>query len=456
MELKPHIFREYDVRGVADVDLDPDVARLLGRAYATFFTRHHGVGKILVGRDCRLSGPALTAALIDGLLQGGMHVLDIGQVATPVQYFSIFHADGGGGIQVTGSHNPPDHNGFKISFGKTTLHGPQIQELLQIAQGGDFVTGPGTVQTLDVTEAYLTALQARLAPLGRPLKVVVDGGNGMGGPYAVALLGRMGCQVVGQYVEPDGHFPNHHPDPTVEKNVEALIQRVAAEKADVGLAFDGDADRIGVVDDQGTIMWGDRLMILYSRSVLKDVPGAAIVAEVKCSQTLYDDIKQRGGTAIMWKAGHSLIKAKMKEADAMLGGEMSGHIFFRHRFYGFDDAIYAAGRLVELLSLQNKPLSALLADVPVTYATPEIRVDCPEELKFRLVSAAVEHFRARHPVVDVDGVRVQFPDGWGLIRASNTQPILVLRFEAQDPKRLEEIQQYMTAELTSLRTSLTA
>jgi phosphomannomutase/phosphoglucomutase len=454
MELKPHIFREYDVRGVYGQDLDADVARTLGRAYATFFVKHGGKGKLMVGRDCRVSGPTLHAALIEGLLAGGMSVMDIGQVATPVQYFSIFHADAAGGIMVTGSHNPPDHNGFKISFGKTTLHGHEIQELLKIAQGRDWVSGTGTLESLDVTEAYLTALLGRLRPLKRKPKVVVDGGNGMGGPYAMALLGRMGCEVIGQFIEPDGRFPNHHPDPTVEKNVQPLIDRVRKEKADLGVAFDGDSDRIGVVDNEGTILWGDKLMILYARNVLAEEPGAAVVGEVKCSQTLYDDIAAKGGKPVMWKAGHSLIKAKMKETGALLGGEMSGHIFFKHRFYGFDDAIYAAGRLVEIFSHSDRSISQLLSDVPVTFATAEIRVDCPEELKFRLVSRAVEHFRKKHDVVDVDGVRVKFPDGWGLIRASNTQPILVLRFEAQTAARRDEIQKYMETELSALRAAL--
>jgi phosphomannomutase/phosphoglucomutase len=454
VELKPHIFREYDVRGVVHVDMDETTAETLGRAYATFFVRHGGSGKIVVGRDCRLSGPALTEALVGGLLKGGMEVMDVGEVATPVQYFSIFHTDAAGGIQVTGSHNPPDHNGFKISFGKTTLHGTEIQELYQIAQKGDFVSGQGRRQAFDVTNAYVTALLGRLRILPRPLKVVVDGGNGMGGPYAVNLLERMGCQVVAQFCDPDGRFPNHHPDPTVEKNVKPLIERVLGEQADLGIAFDGDADRIGVVDNRGSILWGDRLMILYARNVLREVPGAAIVGEVKCSQTLYDDIAKHGGKPIMWKAGHSLIKAKMREVNALLGGEMSGHIFFRHRYFGFDDAIYSAGRLVELLSFSSQSLRDMLSDVPVTYATPEIRVDCEEGSKFRLVRNAVEHFRKSHDVVDVDGVRVKFPDGWGLIRASNTQPILVLRFEATSAARRDEIQRYMERELAELRKGL--
>jgi phosphomannomutase/phosphoglucomutase len=454
MELKPHIFREYDVRGVAGTDLDDEVAERIGRAYATFFVAHKGQGRIMVGRDCRLSSPTLQAALIKGLLKGGMQVINIGQVATPTQYFSIFHGDAAGGIMVTGSHNPPDHNGFKISFGKTTLHGTEIQELLRVAQAGKFSEGQGHVEDMDVTEAYLTALQCRLRPLKRKLKVVVDGGNGMGGPYAVKLLERMGCTVIGQFIEPDGKFPNHHPDPTVEKNVEPLIARVRKEKADLGLAFDGDADRIGVVDNEGTILWGDKLMILYARNVLAEMPGASIVGEVKCSQTLYDDIAKHGGKPVMWKAGHSLIKAKMKELDAQLGGEMSGHIFFRHRFFGFDDAIYAAGRLVELVSHSTQSVSQLLADVPVTFATPEIRMDCPEEIKFKLVAKAIEHFKKKHDVVDVDGVRVTFSDGWGLIRASNTQPILVLRFEAQSAQRCQEIQKFMEGELAQLRAGM--
>jgi len=454
MELKPYIFREYDIRGVVGKDMDASTALIIGQAYGTFFNQRGGKGKVVVGRDCRVSGPEMRDALVKGLLSTGVDVLSVGEVATPVQYFSIFHTDAAGGIQVTGSHNPPDHNGFKISWGKTTLHGHEIQELLKIAQAGKFATGQGTYQEIDVTEAYLTALHGRLKTLPRKLKVVVDGGNGMGGEYATALLTRMGCEVIGQFLKPDGRFPNHHPDPTVEENVQPLIDRVLKEKADLGVAFDGDADRIGVVDDKGNILWGDKLMILYSRDVLREVPGAAIVGEVKCSQTLYDDIAKHGGKPIMWKAGHSLIKAKMKEVDAMLGGEMSGHIFFRHRFYGFDDAIYSAGRLVELLAHSTQTISQMLADVPVTSSTPELRMDCPEEIKFKLVKAAQDHFKKKHEVNDVDGVRVQFPDGWGLIRASNTQPILVLRFEANSEKRRDEIRAYMEKELGEVRKSL--
>jgi phosphomannomutase/phosphoglucomutase len=454
MELKSHIFREYDVRGVAGTDLDEGVAETLGRAYATLFRRRGLQGKVVVGRDCRVSSPVLREGLVRGLVASGMEVLDVGMVATPVQYFALHHVDAAGGIQVTGSHNPPDHNGFKIALGKSTVHGEDIQELRRLAQAGPFVSGEGTVQHLEVTEAYLTAVLGRLRPVGRTLRVVVDAGNGMGGPYAVPLLERMGCTVITQFCDPDGTFPHHHADPTVVENMEPLARRVREEKADLGVAFDGDADRIGVVDETGTILWGDKLLVLYARDVLREVPGATIIGEVKCSQTLYDDIARHGGRPIMWKAGHSLIKSKMKEEGALLAGEMSGHMFFRHRYLGFDDAIYSAGRLVEILSRQDRTLSQLLSDVPVTHATPEIRMDCPEHLKFKLVAKAVEHFRRGHDVVDVDGARVKFPDGWGLVRASNTQPILVLRFEAQTAERLAEIRAYMEKEIQALRAGM--
>ncbi len=363
---------------------------------------------------------------------------------------AYFHTDGG--VQITGSHNPPEYNGFKISMGGGTLHGDEIRHLAEIIESEKYADGRGVTCSVDTVRPYFLEMLENLRLGKRKLKVVVDAGNGTAGPFGPELYRALGCEVVELFCDMDATFPNHHPDPTVEENMVDLQKAVKKHKADLGIAFDGDGDRIGVVDDRGEIIWGDRLMILFAREVLKDRPGAAvIVGEVKCSQTLYDDIAKHGGKLIMWKAGHSLIKAKMKETKAELAGEMSGHIFFKHKFYGFDDAIYAGGRLLEILSSTKQPLSKLLLDVPKTYATPELRVDCTEEEKFALVKRAQDHFRKTHEIVDVDGVRILFKDGWGLIRASNTQPILVLRFEAQTEKRLKEIRSFVEGELKSLR-----
>jgi phosphomannomutase/phosphoglucomutase len=356
---------------------------------------------------------------------------------------------------ITGSHNPPEYNGMKVGVGRTTLYGEGIQDLLRLVQAGTFASGAGTVTAHDIVTPYQDYVAGNLQLGPRRLKVVLDAGNGTGG-IAAPIFRRLGLEVVPLYLEPDGRFPNHHPDPTVEKNLEDLKRQVLASGADLGIAYDGDADRVGAVDERGQVLWGDQLMILFSRAILAERPGAAIVGEVKCSFTLYDDIARRGGRAIMWKAGHSLIKAKMKEEHAELAGEMSGHIFFGHRWLGFDDGIYSSGRLLELLSRTPAPLSSLLADVPRTFSTPELRVDCPEEKKFELVRRAQAWFKERHQAITVDGVRVVFPDGWGLVRASNTQPILVLRFEATSAARLAEIRQLVEGVVSRLLAELGA
>jgi phosphomannomutase/phosphoglucomutase len=350
---------------------------------------------------------------------------------------------------ITGSHNPPDYNGMKIGVGKTTLYGEAIQEIRRLVEAGAFATGAGAVTSHDIVTPYQDYVVKNLRPGPRRLKVVADAGNGTGG-VAVPIFQRLGWEVVPLFLEPDGRFPNHHPDPTVEKNLEHLKRKVLETGADLGVAWDGDADRVGAVDEQGRVLWGDQIMILFARAILAEEPGAAIVGEVKCSFTLYDDIARHGGRPIMWKAGHSLIKAKMKEEHAALAGEMSGHIFFANRWLGFDDGVYSAGRLLELLSRTEAPLSALLADVPRTFSTPELRVDCPEEKKFEVVRRAQEFFAARYQAVTVDGVRVVFPDGWGLVRASNTQPLLVLRFEATTEARLQEIERLVRGKVDEL------
>lgn len=453
-QVNPVVFREYDIRGVAGTDLTEETVGLVARALGTM-VREAGGSRVVVGRDVRLSGPAFHRAAVAGLTSTGCDVVDLGVVPTPLTYFAAQTLDVHGLCMVTGSHNPPEYNGMKIGVGKTTLYGDAIQEIRRRVEREAFATGQGTVTPHDIVTPYQAYVAGNLRLGARRPKVVVDAGNGTGG-VAVPIFERLGLEVVPLFVEPDGRFPNHHPDPTVEKNLEHLKAKVLETGADLGIAYDGDSDRVGAVDEKGQVLWGDQLMILFARDILRERPGAAIVGEVKCSFTLYDDIARRGGRPIMWKAGHSLIKAKMKEEHAELAGEMSGHIFFGHRWLGFDDGIYASGRLVELVSRSAAPLSSLLADVPRTWSTPELRVDCPEELKFELVRRAQEHFSSGYQAITVDGVRVVFADGWGLVRASNTQPILVLRFEATTEARLAEIRALVEGEVGRLLRELGA
>ncbi len=441
MKINPQIYREYDIRGVVDKDLTPEIVRRLGQGFGTYMTRlDHS--ELVVGRDGRLSSKAFSEALTEGLISTGCHIVDIGLCPTPVYYFSIFHLDKEGGMMVTGSHNPPEFNGFKVSVGKSTIFGEEIRKLGRLTEKGDFSTGRGNLSRKESLRPYQDYLQKNIR-LEKKLKVVIDAGNGTAGAVAGPLLKSLGCEVEELFCEVDGRFPNHFPDPTIPGNLKDLIDRVKKIGADVGIGYDGDADRIGVVDDRGSIIWGDQLMILFAREILKDNRGATFVAEVKCSQNLFADIEKHGGKAIMWKTGHSLIKEKMKEEKALLGGEMSGHIFFAHRYFGYDDAIYASCRLIELLSKTDKKLSQLLDDVPKTMITPEIRVECPDEIKFNVVEKVKEVLRKDYPMIDVDGVRVQFEGGWGLVRASNTQPALVLRFEALTQDRLNKIKTFV-------------
>jgi len=437
--MNPAIFREYDIRGIADQDYDVEFARLLGRAYATYVA-DQGVKRVTVGRDCRLTSNKYADALKDGLRAGGLDVVDLGMTPTPLLYYSLHHLEVDGGIQVTGSHNPPDHNGFKICVGKVSIHGEEIQVLRRIIESGKFREAPrGSEEHYAIIPPYQDELIKQFGTLPRRLKVVVDSGNGAAGPVAPRIIAAIGCDSHDIFSDADGRFPNHHPDPTVEENMADLIATVAKDKADLGIAFDGDADRVGLVDQHGRILWGDEMLVLFARDILAERPGAVIVSEVKCSQRLYDDIEKRGGKGIMWKAGHSLLKAKMRETKAALGGEMSGHIFFADRYYGYDDAIYAACRMLEVVAKSGKTLAELLADLPPAVNTPEIRVDCPDALKFAIADKAKEKFRqAGYDLIDIDGVRVKFADGWGLIRASNTQPILVMRFEASTAAKLAE------------------
>ena len=437
MKINPQIYREYDIRGVVDRDLTQEVVKKLGQGFGTQMV-NLGRKELVVGRDGRLSSKPFSEALIQGILSTGCNVVDIGLCPTPVYYFSLFHFDKDGGIMVTGSHNPPEFNGFKVSVGKSTLFGEAIQNLGRLIEHGEFATGTGSLSQAEIIRHYQDYIKSNIQ-LQKRRRVVIDAGNGTAGPVAGPLLRDLGCEVDGLYCEIDGRFPNHFPDPTIPENLKDLIERVKKTGADAGIGYDGDADRIGVVDDAGNIIWGDQLMILFAREILKNKKGATFVGEVKCSQNLFDDIERHGGKAIMWRTGHSLIKEKMKEEKAALGGEMSGHIFFADRYLGFDDAIYASCRLLEILSRTEKKLSHLLEDVPKTFITPEIRVACTDEIKFKVVEKVKEELRKDYAIIDVDGVRVKFDDGWGLVRASNTQPVLVLRFEALSEKRLQEI-----------------
>jgi phosphomannomutase / phosphoglucomutase len=435
------IFREYDIRGVVGRDLTPSLAEQIGLAYGTRAVRA-GAKSVAIARDGRTSAIEMRDALIHGVTACGLDVMDIGVCPTPLLYFALFTLPVGGGVMITASHNPPEYNGFKLSIGQASLHGAEIQALKDDIDHGRYDTAKirGEVSQQAIIPSYLAYIKQAFGKVGADrIRLVVDCGNGMGGLVGPEALRLLGSQVTAMYEEVDGRFPNHDPDPTVVANLQDLIAKVREIGADLGVAYDGDADRIGVVDERGEILWGDKLMVLFARDILKEKPGATIISEVKASQTLYDDVAKHGGRPIMWKTGHSLIKAKMKEEGAVLAGEMSGHMFFADRYFGYDDAIYASCRLIEILVKEGKTLSSLLSDLPHTVATPEIRVECPDEIKFQVVEAARKELAQQFKTIDIDGVRVLFPEGWGLIRASNTQPALVLRFEARSETGLEYI-----------------
>jgi phosphomannomutase/phosphoglucomutase len=446
MQVPTHAFREYDIRGIADRDLTDGVARGIGRAFATILGAGEHRTRVAVGRDCRLSSERLFAALVDGLTRGGAHVVDVGIGPTPMLYASVHALGTEGGVMITGSHNPGDENGFKMMRGKASFFGGDIQTLRKLVEEERFAPAqaPGDVERVDMQERYVEMVTRDIRLARKDVRFVVDAGNGAGGPLALACMRKLGLSPDPLFCEMDGRFPNHHPDPTVPSNLDALVARVAKTGARVGIAYDGDADRLGAVDANGDIVWGDKLMILFSRALLAEKPGAAILGEVKCSQTLYDDIAKHGGRPVMWKTGHSLIKTKMKEEGALLAGEMSGHLFFSDRYYGYDDAIYASLRLLEILARDPRTLSEMLADVPRTFATPEIRVECPDAIKFDVVAAVRSHYRASGlSVIDIDGARISLgterEPAWGLVRASNTGPVLVMRFEATSPARRDQI-----------------
>jgi len=448
--LKPTIFREYDIRGIADVEmLTPDV-ELLGKAMGTYLQQTAGTD-INLGRDVRLSGDRLHDALLAGLMSTGCQVTDLGVVPTPLLYYSVYHRHNQGGVMITGSHNPSDYNGFKTMAGKTTIFGDEIQKILRILQTGQFATGQGSVQPYDIVTPYVDEIAQQFSNLQRRVKVVVDAGNGTAGPVMRRLLAKLNIDAVELFFEPDGRFPNHHPDPTVPENLAQLSAAVREHKAELGIAFDGDTDRIGAVDEHGNVVYGDMLLLIYAREILSRKPGSTFIGEVKCSQVMYDQIAKLGGRPVMYKTGHSLIKSKMKEEHAELAGEMSGHMFFADRYYGYDDAIYGACRLIEIVANAGRPLSAQVEGLPKMVSTPELRADCPDEKKFAIVSRLVERFKKSHKTIDVDGIRVIFDQGWGLVRASNTQPVLVMRFEAETDAFLAEYRRTVESALEEVR-----
>ncbi len=447
--MNKEIFREYDIRGGVEKDLTDDVVKNIAKAVGAYMVER-GKKNASIGRDCRLSSDHFRDLVVEGMVESGLDVIDLGVVPTPLFYYSLFNLEVDGGIMITGSHNPGDQNGFKVAYGKSTLFGEEIQNIRKLIEEKRFVRGAGSVREYKtIVEDYYNFLRNNIS-LNKNFNVVIDAGNGTGGVVALPIMKEMGQNVTGLFCEMDGHFPNHHPDPTVEKNIVTLRKTVLDTKADVGIGYDGDADRIGVIDNEGNIIWGDYLMIILARDVLRQHKGATFVSEVKCSQNLYEDVQKHGGFPIMWKAGHSLIKQKMKETGALLGGEMSGHIFFADKFFGYDDAIYASLRLLEIMGNGDKPLSEYLKDVPKMYSTPEIRIDCPDDVKFHVVKKLTEYYKSRYKVIDIDGVRVVLDEGWGLVRPSNTGPILVLRFEAVSADALERIQKMVMNDLTGI------
>ena len=435
--MNPEIYREYDIRGVIGEDIKENELIVLGKGFGTYFNRS-GKRRIVLGRDCRLSSPKIREEVTEGLISTGCNVVDVGICPTPALYFAIRHLKADGGIMITASHNPPDYNGFKVCSGFDTIYGEEIQKLGRLIEEGDFSIGKGEYSLYEIVGPYIDTIRwdIKITP---GMKIGFDAGNGTVGPVGVRILKSFGCVVHDLYCDMDGSFPNHDPDPTVVDNMRDLIEEVRRYNLDLGIGVDGDGDRIGVIDSSGNIVFGDMLLLIFARDILVAHPGATIISEVKSSDRLYKDIEAHGGNAIMWKTGHSLIKDKMKKSKALIAGEMSGHMFFADRYFGYDDAIYASCRLLEIVSRTGKSIDQLLEDVPKSYSTPEIRVECPDAKKFELVDRLKDEFSKQYKIIDVDGVRIVFDDGWGLVRASNTQPALVLRFESQSKERLDEI-----------------
>jgi phosphomannomutase/phosphoglucomutase len=446
--MNPGIFREYDIRGIAGKDILEEDAKIIGRAFGTLLQRQSRK-TVSVGRDCRQTSENFSAHFISGILSTGCDVVDIGVCPTPVLYFSIQHLNLEGGAMVTASHNPPEYNGFKLMSGEDSIHSQGLQDVRLLIEANDFVEGQGRVIQKDVITPYKEFLVENIK-IKHPLRIGIDAGNGTGGITALPVLKQLGCEVHDIYCDLDGTFPNHEADPTQKKNLLDLIGLVREKSLDLGVGYDGDADRIGVVDKNGNVIYGDQLMVIYAREILQRNPGATFISEVKCSMVMYEDIRKHGGKAIMWRTGHSLIKKKMKEENAALAGEMSGHMFFKDRYLGFDDALYATCRLLEIMADTGLGVDELIKDLPKTFTTPELRVDCPDHIKFKVVAKIVKEFKAKMEVIDIDGLRAVYEDGWGLVRASNTQPALVLRFEALTEERLAEIRNEIESALKAI------
>jgi len=439
MKVNPNMFRPADIRGrISKGELNLDSVELVAKAYGTFL-RKRGIDKVVVGYDSRPSSKSFNEAVVEGLLSTGCNVIELGMLLTPIVYWAQYHLQSEGAVMITGSHNPPEWNGFKLAKGYSyTISGEEVQEIRRIIEDAAFDKGRGSYQEEPVVEAYFQDTLSR-SQISKSLKLIVDCGNGTAGAFAPNLLARTGCDVVELYCDIDPSFPHHFPDPAIVEHNRDLIERVRQDKADLGLSFDGDGDRLGVIDDQGNTVWADQLLVVWSREIIQSQPGAKIVFDVKCSQVLADEIKRAGGVPVMWRTGNSFIKQKCKEVNAPLGGEMSGHLFFADRYYGFDDSLYSALRLLETLSRHDKALSEVLADIPHYYSTPEIRVDCPDEDKFSVVNKLVQEFKADgYKVFDLDGARVSFDEGWGLVRASSNLPVLTLRFEAKTKEKLND------------------
>jgi phosphomannomutase/phosphoglucomutase len=438
MPINSNIFREYDIRGVADTDLESSTVICLGKAFGTMVKRK-GLNRVIIGMDNRPSSGRLGEALIQGIASTGCNVVNIGTVVTPILYFSRIHYNIEAAVMITGSHNPPQDNGFKIALGAGTIFGEQIQALRQLMETGDFISGIGSLEKANPVPDYLSMINSKIKLGPKKIKVAVDCGNGTASYFAVEILSALGCEILDLYCDPDPSFPNHHPDPVKRENLQDLIKLVDEKKADLGIAFDGDADRIGVIDNRGNVIWGDQLMAVFWREIIQKYPGAPAIIEVKCSQSLVDEVIKLGAKPIFYKTGHSLIKAKMKELNAPFAGEMSGHMFFADEYYGYDDAFYAAGRLLRLISNSEQTLSAMISTLPEYFSTAETRIACADQIKFEIIRKLQAQFKLTDKVIDIDGLRVVFEDGWGLVRASNTQPVLVARCEANSKSRLEEI-----------------
>lgn len=449
MKMNPYIFRQYDIRGLVDEHINEKLAKRLGQAFGTY-AQNNGENQVLIGCDNRISSPSLKKAVTEGFISTGCDVIDIGTVITPIFYYARIHYDINPGIVVTASHNPAEFNGFKIAFGHGTIYGNEIQDLKIMMEKADFSSGKGTLSCKDPVDDYVDMICEKIH-LEKKLRVGVDCGNGTASFFAEKLLNRLGADVYPIYCTSDPTFPNHFPDPVKPENLMDLRELVLKEKLDVGIGFDGDGDRIGLVDDNGNIIYGDMLMILYWREIMPKFPGTTAIVEVKCSQALVDEIKRLGGKPMFYKTGHSLIKAKMREIGAVFTGEMSGHMFFADEYYGFDDALYAAARLLRILSNSNSKLSELLSDVPKYYSTPEIRVSCPDEEKFDKVETVKQSFKGKYPMIDVDGARVIFPNGWGLVRSSNTGPELIVRCESTTEEGLKKIKAEIQKALLPLK-----